>query len=446
MDLEAPAAVIEIARKLHQSGHEAWAVGGAVRDAVLGRTGADWDLATNATPEQVQRLFRRTVPIGIEHGTVGVFGRDGVLYEVTTYRRDVATDGRHATVVFSDSLEVDLARRDFTCNAVAWNPLTQELRDPYGGQDDLRRGVLRTVGEPKLRFSEDYLRVLRAMRFAGHFNLRIDPATWEALVQSVSDLSRLSAERVREEITKVLAKTRTASTALRLYAESAALQVIAPEVAATVQLQIGDQASSDAWTLALHAVDTLPPHRVLLRWTALLHAIGYPAARTRDLRGGWRYTGHEELGARKAGELLKRLKFSNADSERIVRLIRIQSLLFPPDSPDSGVRRWLAHVTPEYVNDLFRLRIALWRANPVARGDRDLLERWTKAHRVLSARPVLTLEGLAIDGNDLRKAGMNPGPQMGEVLRRLLERVIEDPELNERTMLLDLARQAAEAE
>jgi tRNA nucleotidyltransferase/poly(A) polymerase len=444
MTIETPDAVIQIARTLRESGHEAWAVGGAVRDALAGRRGGDWDIATDAAPARVRRLFRRTVPIGVEHGTVGVFGRDGVLYEVTTFRRDVATDGRHAVVEFSQSLEEDLARRDFTCNAVAWDPLSHELRDPFGGVADLRAGVLRTVGLPELRFAEDYLRILRAFRFAGHFALRIAEETWDALKAAVPRLAGLSAERVREEVGKVLARTRTASDGLRLYGESGALSVIAPELAATVHLEI--EAGLDAWTQSLRAVDALPPHRTLLRWTALLHAIGYPAARTRDLKRGWRFTGHEEMGARKADELLRRLRFSNADRERIVRLVRIQSMLFPPDSPDSGVRRWLAHITPHYVYDLFRLRIALWRANAAPRGDRDLLERWHKAHAEWLRRPVLTLDRLAVTGDDLRAAGVAPGPAMGELLRSLLDHVIESPGLNERGALLAMAREMQDAQ
>jgi len=445
MKIDAPDAVIQLARRLRESGHEAWAVGGAVRDALAGRRGGDWDIATDAEPGRVRQLFRRTVPIGIDHGTVGVFGRDGVLYEVTTFRRDVATDGRHAIVEFSESLDEDLARRDFTCNAVAWDPLTHELRDPFGGEADLQAGVLRTVGSPALRFAEDFLRVLRAFRFAGHFGLRIADETWTALREAVPHLTRLSAERVREEIGKVLDRTHNASAALQLYADSGAWTMVAPEIAATVHLETGLATGLDAWTFSLHAVDALPPHRTRLRWVALLHAIGYPAARTRDLRGGWRFTGHEELGARKADELVRRLKFSNVDRERIVRLVRLQSQLFPPDAPPAGVRRWLAQITPPYVRDLFRLRIALWRAHPIARGDRDLVERWRKAHAELLRRPVLTLDGLAVTGDDLRAAGIAPGPRMGELLRSLLERVIENPELNERTQLLSLLREMQES-
>jgi len=443
MELNAPPAIYDIARTLERHGFQAWAVGGAVRDELAGRDGGDWDIATDARPDQIRSVFRRTVPLGIEHGTVGVLGRDGVLYEVTTFRLDVETDGRHAVVKFADTLEQDLARRDFTINAVAWNPLTGEVLDPWDGIGDLRRGVLRTVGEPDRRFAEDYLRVLRALRFAGHFSLAIEPATWAAIREAVARLDGLSAERVREEIVKVLTRTRAASRSLRLYAETGVFAKLVPELAATEGVEPAP--GRDALTLALAAADAVPPGRQRLRLAALLHTLGYPAARARDLRGGWRFTGHEPIAARKAAEVMRRLKSSNADTEAVVSLVGMQSDLFPPDSPDAGIRRWLAHVTPGRVNDLFRLRISIWRSNPVERGDRDLVERWRRAREVMRRRPVLTLDGLAVDGHDLRSLGIEAGPRMGRILRALLDRVIEEPQVNQRDALLTMARDMASA-
>lgn len=437
VDLRAPVAVRRIVDRLATHGHEAWAVGGAVRDAVLDHDGGDWDLATDARPENVRRIFRRTVPLGIEHGTIGVVGADGVLYEVTTFRRDVETTGRHAVVAFADTIDEDLARRDFTINAIAWNPRTGELRDPFGGAEDLRARTLRTVGEPADRFAEDYLRVLRALRFAGHYDLTVDEATWAALREAVPHLHVLSAERVREELWKVLGKTRNASATLRHYAGSGVLEALYPEVAATT---IIERNGGTAWDVTLAAVDAIPPHRVLLRVAALLHAVGYPAARTRDLRGGWRYVGHETMGARKADDMMRRLKASNADTERVTDLVAKQTALFPPDAPDAGVRRWLVDVGPDLVRDLFRLRIALHRAAPVPRGEKDLVMRWRKAHAVLLAHPVLGVRGLAVNGHDLQAAGIPAGPGLGRTLALLFQHVLEDPTLNTREQLLELAR------
>jgi tRNA nucleotidyltransferase (CCA-adding enzyme) len=449
--LNPPDGVRSIVRTLEEAGFSTWAVGGAVRDHVAGRPSGDWDLATRATPDQVMKTFRRTVPIGVEHGTVGVLVGPA-LYEVTTFRRDVETFGRHAVVAFADTVEEDLARRDFTINALAWHPLTEQLLDPFGGARDLREGRLRTVGAAGERFAEDYLRVLRALRFAGRFELEIEADTWHALQAATPRLDGLSAERVREELLKVLTGQRRASRSLELYRRAGVLDVLYPELAA-LEGEPPD-AEPDLWRVTLAAVDAIPPSRGVLRLAALLHGIGMPPARTKDLRGGWRHTGHEVLGARKAEDVMRRLKGSNAERERVVRLVRHQPDLFPPDAPDAGVRRWIRDVGIDLVRDLFRLRFALWRGEREA-GDvaedgaedgadtrpEDLLERWAKAHRVLLDRPVLGPAGLVIGGGELRELGLEPGPRFGEILEGLVERVIEDPSLNRREALLALVRE-----
>ena len=436
VQLNAPAAVHEIAEKLEKAGYETWAVGGAVRDALLGYRVADWDLATRATPTEVRKVFKRTIPIGVEHGTVGVFAGDGVMYEITTFRRDVETFGRHAVVEFADTVEEDLSRRDFTFNAIAWHPLSGELRDPYNGFDDLRNALLRTVGEPRERFAEDYLRVLRALRFAGHFVLQIHPDTWEALRNATLFLPELSAERVREELWKVFTKTRHASATLKLYAESGVLRVLYPEVQAVVDLE--SETGAPLWTHTLAAIDTLPITRPLLRAALLLHAVGAPTAKVKDLRGQWRFVGHEILGARTAEELLRRLRASNADIERTEHLLRMQSELFPPDASSSVVRRWLVQMGVAHVRDFFRFRIAHARGS--GSDGADLLERWRHAHRVMLEHPALTTSELAINGRDLKALGLEPGPRFGEILDALLLRILEDPNLNDRDTLLRIVQ------
>jgi tRNA nucleotidyltransferase (CCA-adding enzyme) len=441
MELDPPAAVRAIARRLEDAGFETWAVGGVVRDAVLGQPTKDWDLATRAHPRKVRKLFRRTVPLGIDHGTVGVIGSDDVLYEVTTFRRDVETFGRHAVVEFAETVDEDLSRRDFTCNALAWHPLSGELRDPFGGLEDLRRGLIRTVGRAGDRFAEDYLRVLRALRFAGQLQFEIEPDTWSALVSATPQLPRLSAERVREELWKVLSNIRVSSRALALYSTSGALRVLYPEMDRLVGLDQSPRHPLDAWNESLLSVDAVPPSRPLLRVAVWLHGVGKPAARTRDLRGGWRFTGHEASGARIAEDMLRRLKFSNAQTARVARLIRLQSELFPPDAPDAVVRRWLHHIGLDIVDDLLRLRFALWRARatqPDCPPPDDLLRRAATIRRVVHARPPLTIGDLAISGDDLAELGLRPGPQFGEILRALLDRVLDRPELNRPETLLSL--------
>jgi tRNA nucleotidyltransferase/poly(A) polymerase len=304
------------------------------------------------------------------------------------------------------------------------------------------------VGRPEERFAEDYLRVLRALRFAGHFELAVEPATWTALTAATPKLVGLSAERVREELWKILAKTRRASAALSLYGAAGVLPVLYPELEALVGLDQGSGHRFDAWAASLFAVDAIPPTRPLLRMAALLHAIGKPGARTRDLRGGWRFTAHEVIGGRKAEEVMRRLKASNTETTRVTQLVARQSDLFPPDASGAGVRRWLRDLGPELVPDLFRLRFALWRAatgeSGPARGavaPADLLERWRLAHAVILSRPALAVPDLAIGGTDLLALGFTPGPRLGEVLRSLLERVLDRPELNTRAALLELARE-----
>ncbi|HWH53798.1 MAG TPA: CCA tRNA nucleotidyltransferase, partial [Gemmatimonadaceae bacterium] len=204
--LHPPPRVLEIAERLERAGHAAWCVGGAIRDALLGHPHLDWDLATSATPAEVRALFgeRRTIPVGIEFGTVGVLDREGAMHEVTTFRRDVRTDGRHAVVEFGASLDDDLARRDFTINAIAYSPKLGEIRDPFGGRDDLARGLVRAVGDPEARMREDRLRAIRAIRFAARFGFSIDEPTMRAITASAPFLGRLSPERVKQELDKTM--------------------------------------------------------------------------------------------------------------------------------------------------------------------------------------------------------------------------------------------------
>jgi tRNA nucleotidyltransferase (CCA-adding enzyme) len=430
--LQAPDGVLEITKKLEGAGFETWAVGGAVRDALLGYRVADWDLATRATPDDMRKVFKRTVPIGVEHGTLGVFAKDGVMYEVTTFRRDVETFGRHAVVQFAETIEEDLARRDFTFNAIAWQPLRQELRDPYHGFDDLRTALLRTVGNPAERFAEDYLRVLRALRFAGHFVLRIDPPTWEALSAATSELPLLSAERVREELWKVFTKTKHASATLKLYGHSDVLRVLYPELQAVIDLE--RETGTPLWTHTLGAIDALPVTRPVLRFAMLLHAVGAPSAKVKDLKGKWRFIGHEVLGARTAEEIMRRLRASNEEVERVHYLVKNQSELFPPDAGDAGVRRWLVHMQTHNVRDFFRFRLAHARGSGA--DGADVVERWRHAHRIMLEHPPLSTSELSISGRDLKMLGLTPGPQFGEILDALLLRVLDDPNLNDRETLM----------
>lgn len=397
-----------------------------MRDALAGGHPADWDLATRARPGDVQRLFRRTVPVGVAHGTVGVLGADGQLYEVTTFRRDVETDGRHARVAFAETVDEDLSRRDFTINAVAWHPLTHQLRDPHGGAEDLKAGRLRTVGEAAERFREDRLRVLRALRFGGRFNLAIDTATWEAVCAVAPDLGALSAERIREELRKTLREVVHPSATLRLYEAAGALNVWYPELQACVG--VPDNGGTEVWTHLLRTTDAVPRHRVTLRLSALLHDIGRPVDPAEPAL----------TSAVLAERLLRRLRFSNAEIGRVVHLTAQHASLPARTAPEAEVRRWLQRVGRGYVPDLLRLRIAETRARDEP-GD-TLLPLIRRVREVLRENPPLEIGDLALGGRDLIELGVRPGPGIGEMLRNLLDQVLENPALNTPDELRALVR------
>ncbi len=416
--LTAPPAVVWVARTLEDHGFETWAVGGAVRDGLAGRPSGDWDLTTRARPKDIRRVFRRTVPVGIEHGTVGVLARDGTMYEVTTFRRDVETDGRHAVVSFADRIDDDLARRDFTVNAIAWHPLTERLHDPFDGRGDLERGVLRTVGEPEERFREDYLRVLRAFRFAGRFGLDIDEATWAA-ISGVSDRLRgLSAERIRDELLKVLDTDPVPSRALGLYAESGALGALYPELDDVRCAETAGPGPS-AWEIACAVVDTLPVGNALLRLGALLRP----------------------LGAEPSAQLLFRMRLSNAQVDRTLRLVTAPPLP-DPGAPDAEFRRWLSGVGRDVWPASARLELAFARTRRAlgvdAGSDPDaVVGAWRTARRVRDAGPPLAVGDLALDGRDLISLGLRPGPRFGEILDELLDWVLDDPSRNQTELLVE---------
>lgn len=438
VELSPPDEVRRITARLEEAGFETWAVGGAVRDRLAGLPAGDWDLATAARPRDVQRLFRRTVPVGVEHGTVGVLGSDRRLYEVTTFRRDVETFGRHAVIAFAESLADDLERRDFTINAVAWHPIRREVRDPHGGQSDLRQRILRTVGKPAARFAEDRLRVLRALRFAGRFSMRIEEGSWEALVAAVPFLRELSAERVREEMMKLLVELRRPSTSLRLYEESGALAVLYPELQACVGS--ADRGDTDVWRHLLGTADAIPRHRPLLRLAGLLHDVGKPV--TRVERGDApEFPRHSAAGAALAREVMRRLKASIADTDHVVHLVAQHQDLPAADATSAEIRRWASRVGRRYVRDLFRLHFANRRDRGGADspGVRDALAAYARTRRQLARNPPLEIGELAIGGAELRALNLKPGPRFGEILRALLDRVLEDPRLNTRDELIRLA-------
>jgi hypothetical protein len=419
-----------IARTLEEAGFETWAVGGAVRDHLLSVPTEDWDLATRARPADIQRLFRRTVPVGVDHGTVGVLARGGTLYEVTTFRRDVEPLGRRAVVEFADTLDEDLARRDFTINAVALHPLRGEVHDPFDGQGDLARRVLRTVGRAEDRFREDYLRILRALRFAGTLGLRIEGETWRALTSAVPKMGLLSPERIRDELEKILGGESAPSSSLALYAASGVLAFLYPEIEALRGVPRGDR--GEWFAHSLRVIDFLPAKRLELRWAALFHGLGEGAPRDDDDPNVGADAGDRAF--RRTAAVLERLRSSHARIGGVAGLARWAA--FPPaeDASDAGLRRWLSSAGRGALPGVLRI----WAAS--ARADEPFGGPWTKARLVATTRGLravarsgvpLAVDELAFSGRDLIRLGYKPGPRFSEVLKHLLERTLDDPAMNE---------------
>ncbi len=430
-EIRPPDAVRDIAARLEAAGYETWCVGGAVRDALLGHADLDWDLATSATPGDVKRLFPRTVPVGIEHGTIGVFGSDGRLHEVTTFRADVETDGRHAVVRFGVSLDEDLARRDFTINAIAWSPSRLELRDPYGGRDDIRARRLRAVGEPTRRMAEDRLRALRAIRFASRFDFQIEPSTWDAIVESAPSLTRLSVERVLQEWVKTLEQVTEPSRAFARWRESGALSVLVPSLTSV---------PDEFFT----AIDHVPlptrcarPERAALR---LLIRLALPFL---------------PLGARDTKAVMTGLRASNSDVAFASAVSEawlgcggsLAQIATSPVTNAVELRRIVARIGRLRVHGTLRTFAAVWAARRAggaeAPSQPEVMRLSRRMLRVAFTEPI-ALADLAVSGDDLREAGVSPGPMLGRILHALLERVLDDPSLNTHDRLLALARALAQ--
>ena len=414
--------VLDIARRLEAAGFEAWCVGGAIRDALLGGHPLDWDLATTATPKQVIDLFgrRRTIPVGIEFGTVSVLDEEGEAHEITTFRRDVKTDGRHAEVEFGVSLDDDLARRDFTINAIAYRPKTQELRDPFGGRADIEAKVVRAVGDAEQRMREDRLRALRAIRFAARYHFAIDPATRIAIDRSAPFLGRLSAERVQQELIKTMEQVDRPSVALRLWRDSGALAALVSPLAG-----IDD--------VALATLDALPretsvrrlPQRTTNRLAALF--LDVPAPQVRRTLADLRVSKHQMNWVASLAEAWQQFG------------AQLAGALVAATPTDEQVRRWLAAVGRLHAGALLRVAAARWeaeraagRAAPTAAAVRALHRRMRRS----MYRDALHVADLRVGGDELRRLGIPAGPIYAKILQALLERVLEDPARNTPEALL----------
>jgi putative nucleotidyltransferase with HDIG domain len=442
--LALPADVATVLKTLAAAGHEAALVGGCVRDLVRGLHPDDWDVATDAPPETVAGLFPDTTWANI-FGTVTV--RSGPMeVEVTTYRSESGyTDGRRPDEVrWGTELTDDLGRRDFTINAMAWVPDDLaagrgHLVDPFGGREDLSTGLLRAVGDPERRFTEDALRLLRGVRFTTTLGLRLDPATEAAMARLADAAGRLSGERIRDELLRLLAFNGATAPAFLLMERLGILAVILPELAALRGVEQGKLLGGDALDHSLRAADALPATDPTLRLAGLLHDVG--KART---GAGGHFIGHETVGAELVGQRLEALALPRADIERVSHLVRHHMILYSPDWTDAAVRRFIRRIGPgRSMTDLFALRRAdtAASAGPEAR-DAAAAELEARV-AALASTAVLSVSELAVDGTDLmRELGVEPGPEVGRLLDLLLQAALDDPRRNDRNTLLRLAREA----
>jgi putative nucleotidyltransferase with HDIG domain len=426
--------------RLWAHGHAAYVVGGSVRDALLGRPAKDWDLATDARPDRLLAVFPGAVYEN-QFGTVAV-REAGAIHEVTTFRSDheYADFRRPHRVEFGDDVRLDLARRDFTINAVAWGREAEgkasELVDPFDGRADLASHVLRTVRDPGARFGEDALRMVRAVRLAAVLDFTIEPATLAAIRDHAALAAHVSGERVSAELEKLLAAPRP-SVGLRLMAETGLLEVLLPELAAQRGVPQNKIEGEDLFDHTLGSVDAAPPDRPVVRLATLLHDLGKPS--TID-DGPFR--GHEVVGAEMAQRLLDRLHTPKAATERVVRLVRNHMFTYEPSWGDAGVRRFIQRVGVDAIDDLFALRRADNVGSGVPPDAHGLDELRSRVDAELAASVVLDRSRLAVRGDDLMaELGVPQGARLGRILDELLERVIAEPKLNDRASLLLLAEQ-----
>ena len=436
-----PQEVQAVLQKLEHAGHEAYAVGGCVRDILMGAAPHDWDVTTSALPEETMALFDHfAIPTGLKHGTVTVRS-GGLSCEVTTFRTDGNyPDHRHpADVTFTRSLRADLARRDLTVNAMAMD-VRGTLHDPFGGQTDIRRRLLRCVGQPQKRFREDALRILRTLRFSATLGFAIEADTREALRALRYDLSYVAAERVREELTKLLCGTDACRVLLE---EPQVIGAVLPEILPCVGFdQRNRHHCYDVWGHTAHAVAAAPPEPVL-RWVMLLHDLGKPACFTVDQQGVGHFYGHPHVSFRIAEDICRRLRFDKAAGQRICTLVRCHDRPIP--LTEKAIRRALNQLGADCLRQLCDVKRADNLAqHPDHRCRQQEIDRGEAIIDALLARDAcFSLKQLSVNGRDMMALGLR-GKAIGDTLQALLEAVMDDRVENEKSALLALAKQLYE--
>lgn len=443
--IDVPKKAQYIVETIENAGFEAFVVGGCVRDSILGREPMDWDITTSAKPEQVKSLFPRTIDTGLQHGTVTVMmDREG--FEVTTYRIDGEyEDSRHPKeVIFTPNLEEDLKRRDLTINAMAYNDRVG-LVDIFGGMEDIRRKLVRCVGNAKERFTEDALRILRAIRFSAQLGYTIEPQTLDAIGELAPTLSRISAERIQVELVKLM--TSPHPDYLRVAYDKGVTKVFFPEFdgsMVTTQENI-----HHCYTVGEHTLQSLlqVPADKILRLTMLFHDLGKVSTKTVDENGDAHFYGHAEVSAEIARTVLRRLKFDNDTVAKVCKLVKYHDYGSGVEPTPRIVRRAMNKIGEDAFPGFFAVKRADILAQSEYRREEKLaaLNGWECIYReICEKQECVSLKTLAVTGSDLIAAGMKPGPKLGEVLQKLLELVLEDPECNTREQLLQQAVKLSE--
>lgn len=437
--INVPKDVLEVLNLIHEAGEEAYVVGGCVRDALLGVTPHDWDITTSATPEQVKSLFKRTVDTGLSHGTVTVLVHDEG-YEVTTYRVDGKYEDyrRPKEVTFTRSLSEDLLRRDFTINAMAYNH-EEGIVDLYNGREDLEAGVIRCVGTAWDRFNEDALRMLRAIRFSAKLGFDIEETTYKAMKDLAHLIQHVSAERIHVELTKTLISPNPSQ--MKELVTCGLIEYIIPEFKEVVGLVQNNPYHK--FTVDNHIYESLKyiapePH---LRWAMYLHDIGKGFTKTTDDKGIDHFYKHPGVSEKIAGKTMKNLKFDNKTYDRVIKLIRFHDDRFAISK--KSVRKAINRVGVDYFDDLLLIKEADIKSQHHDYEEENLgklKEIIDFYEEILDDNECLTIKNLAINGNDIKQAGVTEGKLIGEALKYLLEQVLENPEINNREQLMRLIR------
>ncbi len=439
--IKVPHVVVEFSKILKANGYECYIVGGAIRDAFMGKKVEDYDIATNATPEELKKIFRRVINTGIKHGTVTILFK-GLHLEVTTYRIEGKySDGRRPdNIRFVSSIHEDLKRRDFTINAIAYEPISGEIIDPHSGIKDIKKGIIKAIGNPEERFNEDGLRLIRACRFAAQLEFAIEEKTLCGMANTIKMIERVSKERIREELIKILNSPKP-SVAFVYMKETGLLEKILPELAKTVGIEQRGLHCYDVFYHSIYSCDAAPMENYKLRLAALLHDVGKPEALS-VRNGEVRFHNHEILGAEIAEKLLRNLRFSNEEVEYVTHLVRHHMFNYTDEWSDSAVRRFIYRVGKEYIPDILALR----RADQIGMCNKrfiseNLIKFEDRLNRVMTEASITSYKDLKVNGDDVMKhLGISPGKTVGTILDFLLESVLEDPSLNRKEILLNIAK------